>query len=772
MFRRLKNGAAVVLLPVLMLCMIGIADASGQVNSPVVSGWAGEGLQWNWHPDDATLFIRPSGDNRAASQWNYLMVHGQFSTLCVDRRVKVSVSKLVIEEGVKRIGYQAFKDMSSLSNVYFPSTLGIIDDQAFSYGYNLRKIVLPASNHTIRFKAFYKCPLREIVAMSTRGYNVIQEDADLGEGYEFFERSYVFSYPYTRLFVPDGFTFKYKNTWPWFYLYHYYGTDWPVVLVTDVTLDKEYVRLYSKGKTAQLTATLSPSNATDNLIRWYSSDESIVHVSQDGKITALKPGEVTITAIAHNHCMSNLRTTCQVEVRPIGTDATLKNITVDGTDVSGFSADTQNYTVTVPFSTTSATVTGEAADQFASVSGETKPLAVRDNIFIVAVTAEDRTTRTNYKVNIRRQSVDATLKNLMVNGTNVSGFNANTQNYTVTVPPLTTSVMITAEANHASATVSGTGQKTVYVGNNAFTIMVTAEDGSQRTYFVTVTVMLPPTYAYSVNANGGTVSGGTQAGSYPKGTTIRLPSSITRSGYNFAGFTSSAWSGTKSRSSTFTMPAGNTTVTATWGGATYTVTLNWNGGSGSSMASYVYGVSAMLPVDGTKTGYVFSGWYANYNLTGNAVAAISATDMGNKTFYAKWTPATGISYSSDSGGNRIGRVIVLGSANVRASTVPDSAEATVLQENIDCSTGDEFLEADIRIYPNPTKGHFAVEIGNLPAGTPCGLYLYTAGGQVLEKKTPGTEKKLYFDLSRQNTGIYILNININGKISTWKIIKQ
>ena len=39
-----------------------------------------------------------------------------------------------------------------------------------------------------------------------------------------------------------------------------------------------------------------------------------------------------------------------------------------------------------------------------------------------------------------------------------------------------------------------------------------------------------------------------------------------------------------------------------------------------------------------KAGYIFAGWYANPDLvTGGVVTSISASDNGNKTFYAKWT---------------------------------------------------------------------------------------------------------------------------------------
>ena len=72
--------------------------------------------------------------------------------------------------------------------------------------------------------------------------------------------------------------------------------------------------------------------------------------------------------------------------------------------------------------------------------------------------------------------------------------------------------------------------------------------------------------------------------------------------------------------------------------ATYTVTLNANGGTINSgnVTSYTYGVGAALPTDVTRTGYTFLGWFDG----ATKVTAISTTDTGNKSYTAKWQPST------------------------------------------------------------------------------------------------------------------------------------
>lgn len=92
----------------------------------------------------------------------------------------------------------------------------------------------------------------------------------------------------------------------------------------------------------------------------------------------------------------------------------------------------------------------------------------------------------------------------------------------------------------------------------------------------------------------------------------------------------------------FIMPAHAVTVAVTFKASTYSVTLDAKSGTiaaGKDVTSYTYGVGATLPAatDMTKAGYTFAGWYANSDFSGSAVTEISATDTGDKTFYAKWT---------------------------------------------------------------------------------------------------------------------------------------
>lgn len=80
--------------------------------------------------------------------------------------------------------------------------------------------------------------------------------------------------------------------------------------------------------------------------------------------------------------------------------------------------------------------------------------------------------------------------------------------------------------------------------------------------------------------------------------------------------------------------------TYTSSATTYEVDLHANGGTINSgnVTSYTYGTGATLPTNVTKSNNTFAGWYANSALTGSPVTAITATDSGDKAYWAKWTP--------------------------------------------------------------------------------------------------------------------------------------
>ena len=149
------------------------------------------------------------------------------------------------------------------------------------------------------------------------------------------------------------------------------------------------------------------------------------------------------------------------------------------------------------------------------------------------------------------------------------------------------------------------------------------------------------TYRVTLETNGGTIVGSGLT-EYTCGQGAELPTNVEKSGYTFAGwYENDRFEGSAVTAISDT-EYGDKTYYAKWMSKTYSVTLNTNGGTikSGNVTNYSYGEGAALPTDVEKSGYTFAGWYENEELTGSAATAISNTEYGDKTYYAKWTANT------------------------------------------------------------------------------------------------------------------------------------
>lgn len=86
-----------------------------------------------------------------------------------------------------------------------------------------------------------------------------------------------------------------------------------------------------------------------------------------------------------------------------------------------------------------------------------------------------------------KKSSSANLSNLGIEPYDFSGFKSGTTTYNATVPNDTTSVEVYATAKSSSAKVNGTGKKSLELGTNKIDVVVTAEDGTTKTYTINIT---------------------------------------------------------------------------------------------------------------------------------------------------------------------------------------------------------------------------------------------------------------------------------------------
>jgi len=83
------------------------------------------------------------------------------------------------------------------------------------------------------------------------------------------------------------------------------------VLATSVALNTSSAEL-TTGEVLQLSASVSPSNATNPAVTWSSTNSSVATVDGAGKVTAVAPGSCSIVATTADG--TNLTATCTVNV--------------------------------------------------------------------------------------------------------------------------------------------------------------------------------------------------------------------------------------------------------------------------------------------------------------------------------------------------------------------------------------------------------------------------------------------------------------------------
>lgn len=194
-------------------------------------------------------------------------------------------------------------------------------------------------------------------------------------------------------------------------------------------------------------------------------------------------------------------TTAQATYRVIFTRlqspyALLGAILQDGEVLSGFRPDSFEYTVTLPYGTTTLPLfTCEKGHDAQQVTVDTLHATIGNRTQTTlrfTVTAADLVNSSEYDVRIINALNDnCRLRHLLIRGTSIEGFHSDTLLYHLTYPigtdsaALVTLADIQAEAEDADAKVSVTAQGT------SFIIQVTAADGvSARVYTITQTVLL------------------------------------------------------------------------------------------------------------------------------------------------------------------------------------------------------------------------------------------------------------------------------------------
>ena len=117
-----------------------------------------------------------------------------------------------------------------------------------------------------------------------------------------------------------------------------------------------------------------------------------------------------------------------------------------------------------------------------------------------------------------------------------------------------------------------------------------------------------PTYAVTLNTNGGTIADGKDVTGYTYGVGATLPTDVTRTGYTFKGWYDNENLTGSPVTAIGGAETGNKEYWAKWEINQYTITFDTNGGSEIAPITQDYGTKITVPADPTRKGYTFKGW--------------------------------------------------------------------------------------------------------------------------------------------------------------------
>ncbi|MEK6648116.1 MAG: InlB B-repeat-containing protein, partial [Actinomycetota bacterium] len=199
--------------------------------------------------------------------------------------------------------------------------------------------------------------------------------------------------------------------------------------------------------------------------------------------------------------------------------------------------------------------------------------------------------------------------------------------------------------------------------------------------FTSVFVGVPNAFAasYSVTYNGNGQTGGTppsDPGAYASGNTVNVlgQNGLYKTGYTFGGWSMPTGMGPQVISS-FTILT-DTTLTAVWNLATFSVTYSGNGNTGGSVpidnASYSFGTTVTVAGQNglTRTGYTFGGWSYSGGLAPSVVTSFSI--QTNTTLTAVWNASATLTVTYRDDGK------TSGAAPIDPNTYSSGATVTVL----------------------------------------------------------------------------------------------
>jgi alpha-tubulin suppressor-like RCC1 family protein len=318
-------------------------------------------------------------------------------------------------------------------------------------------------------------------------------------------------------------------------------------------------------------------------------------------VTGLTPG-TTYHFRASGTNGAGMLTGSDLTFTTLNNNPALGSLTLGGGALSpAFDPATTDYTVSVPYVTSSVTLAPALADTHASMllngvsfsSGAVSwpvQLLEGSNVITIVVTAEDGVTIRTYTVTVTRAAGPSLVSLNLSEGALNPIFDGNTMSYTAAVPQATNSITLIPTVADGTSTVAINGAAVIsggisspvslQYGDNAISVVVTAQDGSTtKAYVVNVTRAIPSDFSVSfASANAVPLA---MNGVTATGTTLNLA-------LNYAPVTGTNLTVVKNTSNSpingaFNNLAQGQTVGLGFGSVTYNYVVNYFGGTGNDL---------------------------------------------------------------------------------------------------------------------------------------------------------------------------------------------
>lgn len=242
------------------------------------------------------------------------------------------------------------------------------------------------------------------------------------------------------------------------------------IKLNKITLDKTTLTIKEKEQ-ATLKVTYTPSTATNKKVTWTSSDSKIVKVDSNGKVTAVSPGNATITAKSADGGYTSV---CKVTVSAISKKVT--SVSLDKKELSLITGESASLKVNInPSYAENKNVTWESDNENIATVENGKVTAIGPGSAKIKVISEDGKKEDVCKVTvtsppIKGISFSEIEKTVYINTETVLNTISDPVNSVLESPIWTSSNEVVATVTNGIVYAHSIGQTTITISNKEKTI--------------------------------------------------------------------------------------------------------------------------------------------------------------------------------------------------------------------------------------------------------------------------------------------------------------